>query len=714
VTDRFFAGTLDELRISHDIRTPAEMIIATNLYNLASEVNGDFPSFPVDNAQLLFKAFLDSDGSATPSLDNIRVTHKYTINNAPETTTPTSINQLDTGDGSVSFDVTISDADNETSRLLVEYSDDGGLNWYDPEIASVITDSGSTDLDNANVYQIGTADPIDTNSGPVTITITWNTQSTSNENGPLDGLEASDLQIRVRPYDGISNGTYETSASFSVDNLDPSGMASLTSPSKTSNSIIVNWTAATTETNFHHYELWFGTNQSDVDNRSGSAQERDNDNDTNLSTITTTTSTLSGLSPSTTYHIRIWAVDDFGNEQQGNSISITTQSNGGGGGGGGGGSSSGSPSSPLTEIISERSIGDGASTLLLDEGGLTDIGGLDSGGVNLLVESENGTKFELFGQQQFLLKSIYGESADILLPSGLEYTLKVRQRIQIDMNNDGCNDFDVRLNKVLNSQKADVTIKQNLGAKIDGVAPNSILQTPGVSTLYYYGRDCKRHVMPNVKIYNSWFEDFSNITKLTYEQLTLIPLSGNVTYRPGSRLVKITTDPKVYAVTENGGLKWVSSEDIAVELFGDNWSTKIDDLPDVFFFSYTILDPIEVEDDYNIHNELTRAQTINIDKGLAFVGSESGVEIGEIHLLEVSGCEAGITFNSFMSDGVVSDEVRELQKLLQCLGYFPSDQSTTAIYGPVTVEAVMQFQSNHGIDPQGFVGPETRDVLNMY
>ena len=60
----------------------------------------------------------------------------------------------------------------------------------------------------------------------------------------------------------------------------------------------------------------------------------------------------------------------------------------------------------------------------------------------------------------------------------------------------------------------------------------------------------------------------------------------------------------------------------------------------------------------------------------------------------------------------VSNEVRRLQEVLICLGYFPDDQPTTAIYGDVTYDAVMQFQADYGVEPVGFVGPLTREVLN--
>jgi hypothetical protein len=53
-------------------------------------------------------------------------------------------------------------------------------------------------------------------------------------------------------------------------------------------------------------------------------------------------------------------------------------------------------------------------------------------------------------------------------------------------------------------------------------------------------------------------------------------------------MVKITHDPKVYAVEPGGVLRWVSSEAIAEELYGDDWNKQIVDVDETFWKNYTI------------------------------------------------------------------------------------------------------------------------------
>ena len=65
-------------------------------------------------------------------------------------------------------------------------------------------------------------------------------------------------------------------------------------------------------------------------------------------------------------------------------------------------------------------------------------------------------------------------------------------------------------------------------------------------------------------------------------------LGKNITIRPGTYLVKITTDPKVYAVETGGILRWVPSEAIALSTFGSKWKERVIDIPDVFFGNYKI------------------------------------------------------------------------------------------------------------------------------
>ncbi len=148
---------------------------------------------------------------------------------------------------------------------------------------------------------------------------------------------------------------------------------------------------------------------------------------------------------------------------------------------------------------------------------------------------------------------------------------------------------------------------------VEAAVPMDTLIKGSTSALYYHGQDGNRYAFPNQSIYLSWFKDFSFIETVSDEILATIPLKGVVLYRPGIRLVKITTDPKTYAVDKQGVLRWVVSEQVAIDLYGTNWSKNVDDLPDAFFSNYTIGEPIESGADFipqTIASETTIINTL--------------------------------------------------------------------------------------------------------
>ncbi len=138
-----------------------------------------------------------------------------------------------------------------------------------------------------------------------------------------------------------------------------------------------------------------------------------------------------------------------------------------------------------------------------------------------------------------------------------------------------------------------------------------------INTVYYLGADNKRYVFPNSQTYFSWYTDFSRVNVISDIMLQSYPLGGNVTYRPGVRLVKVTTDPKVYAVDHNGMLRWIETEDLANALYGHGWAHQVDDLPDAFFVNYHVDAPIASISDYSPNTVTQNADTINDDKQLS-------------------------------------------------------------------------------------------------
>jgi len=147
-------------------------------------------------------------------------------------------------------------------------------------------------------------------------------------------------------------------------------------------------------------------------------------------------------------------------------------------------------------------------------------------------------------------------------------------------------------------------------------APGSLIKLADRSSVYYYASDGKRYVFPNEKTYKTWYADFAGVTTVSAGEMASFGIGGNVTYRPGFKLVKIVTDPRVYAVSRGGVLRHVGSESVAAALYGASWAQLVDDIPDAFFVDYSIGAEIVSAGDYDRQAELDSESSINADKGM--------------------------------------------------------------------------------------------------
>lgn len=120
-----------------------------------------------------------------------------------------------------------------------------------------------------------------------------------------------------------------------------------------------------------------------------------------------------------------------------------------------------------------------------------------------------------------------------------------------------------------------------------------LIKTAATSSVYYCGKNGKRYVFPTSSTFFTWFTGFGSVKTLTGTELAAVPLAGNVSFKPGTRMIKIQSDPKTYAVSRNGLLRWVKDEATAKALYGTDWNKKIDDIDPAFFINYQIGDPID-------------------------------------------------------------------------------------------------------------------------
>jgi len=191
------------------------------------------------------------------------------------------------------------------------------------------------------------------------------------------------------------------------------------------------------------------------------------------------------------------------------------------------------------------------------------------------------------------------------------------------------------------------------------------------------------------------------------------------------------TDAKVYAISE-GKIRWLTTEDVFLGL-NYKWS-NIYNISDARLATYTAGEDVTTSDShpdgvlvkyadsskvYLIEGAKKRwivsEQAFN-DAGYQWTDileiSAQTYEDGDNIGSQVLGVAYEEKFVSFLSLGSTGDEVRLLQQKLKDLGYLAADVNITGYFGNQTKDAVMKLQQANGINPVGYVGPTTRQLLN--
>lgn len=120
----------------------------------------------------------------------------------------------------------------------------------------------------------------------------------------------------------------------------------------------------------------------------------------------------------------------------------------------------------------------------------------------------------------------------------------------------------------------------------------ALIKNTTYSAVYYCGANGKRYAFPHERVFFTWYDDFDDVQIISDAELAAVPLGGNVTYRPGVKMVKLESTPAVYAVYPGGELRWITAPSVAAKYYGVDWAKKVDDLSDAFFTNYSVGEPV--------------------------------------------------------------------------------------------------------------------------
>ncbi len=124
-------------------------------------------------------------------------------------------------------------------------------------------------------------------------------------------------------------------------------------------------------------------------------------------------------------------------------------------------------------------------------------------------------------------------------------------------------------------------------APVQAASTGDLIKVSTSAAVYYLGEGNKRYIFPNQATYMTWYSDFSGVQTISQSEIEEMTIGGNVTFRPGTKLIKFPTVAKVYAVEPGGVLRHITSESIASSLYGAEWYKMVGQVPEENWIAYT-------------------------------------------------------------------------------------------------------------------------------
>ncbi|MBU1164162.1 hypothetical protein KKA15_01195 [Patescibacteria group bacterium] len=156
-----------------------------------------------------------------------------------------------------------------------------------------------------------------------------------------------------------------------------------------------------------------------------------------------------------------------------------------------------------------------------------------------------------------------------------------------------------------------------------------VVKKAGLSAVFYLGADGKLYTFPADREFFTWYDNFDSVMTLSDAEIDSYPIGGNVTAKPGVKLVQTVTNDvpwvvfssAVYAVDAGGNLRKIGSAEIAEALYGANWESMIIPVVVSNVGNYGTGDNIGAASAFDVDAVKAAATSINDDKNLSMSGS---------------------------------------------------------------------------------------------
>lgn len=275
----------------------------------------------------------------------------------------------------------------------------------------------------------------------------------------------------------------------------------------------------------------------------------------NVSDIVTTSYIDTSASPGGTYYYKVTAADSGGLEStKSSTVSAMRPSNGGGGGGGSSVPASSEPDFPIVPSVPTSTVVD------------------ESAPEPVLISAPNSESDSLLG---------------------------------ITLDEEG------RRVAALTSGTGTSPVS-GTQENISQLTPGQFVRSYSFSTVYYVTDNLQRRPFWDGAAFFTWANSWDDVVWVTDATLSTMTLEEPMLPKPGSVLVKIQSDPKVYLIESNVQdpskylLRWVTTEEIAQGMYGTNWSSYVLDLAPTVFGRYAMGNSVVEIESIDTANMMTR------------------------------------------------------------------------------------------------------------
>ncbi len=108
------------------------------------------------------------------------------------------------------------------------------------------------------------------------------------------------------------------------------------------------------------------------------------------------------------------------------------------------------------------------------------------------------------------------------------------------------------------------------------------------STVYYVGTDGTRRPFLDSQTFFTYADNFESVINTSDEYLSNYMIGAPMMPKAGSVLIKVQSVSKVYVLGADNELRWITSEDVAKELFGNAWADYVIDVPATAWTRFTV------------------------------------------------------------------------------------------------------------------------------